>query len=120
MRRFRFVRLAAFTLVLVIGPGLGVATAQSTGTVNGTVSDNTGAILPGVTVTVTGPAVMGTQTAVTNDQGQYRFPALPLAPTASSINSPDSPPSYVRASSSAWALRRPSACSSRSQRSTKR
>jgi hypothetical protein len=49
----------------------------TTGSVNGTVSDNTGAVLPGVTVTASSPALMGVQTAVTNEQGQYRFPTLP-------------------------------------------
>ena len=54
------------------------AAAQTTGSINGTVNDNTGAVLPGVTVTASSPALMGVQTAVTNDQGQYRFPALPI------------------------------------------
>jgi hypothetical protein len=54
------------------------ATAQTTGGINGTVIDNTGAVLPGVTITASGPALMGVQTTVTNEQGQYRFPALPI------------------------------------------
>jgi hypothetical protein len=54
------------------------AWAQTTGGINGTVVDNTGAILPGVTVTAMSPALMGVQTAITNEQGQYRFPALPI------------------------------------------
>jgi hypothetical protein len=54
------------------------AAAQTTGSINGTVNDNTGAVLPGVTVTATSPALMGVQTTVTNEQGQYRFPALPI------------------------------------------
>jgi hypothetical protein len=54
------------------------AAAQTTGSINGTVDDNTGAVLPGVTVTATSPALMGVQTTVTNEQGQYRFPALPI------------------------------------------
>jgi hypothetical protein len=49
----------------------------TTGSVNGTVTDNTGAVLPGVTINATSPALMGAQTAVTNEQGQYRFPTLP-------------------------------------------
>jgi hypothetical protein len=49
----------------------------TTGSVNGTVTDNTGAVLPGVTVTASSPALMGVQTTVSNDQGQYRFPTLP-------------------------------------------
>jgi hypothetical protein len=54
------------------------AAAQTTGSINGAVSDNTGAVLPGVTVTATSPSLMGVQTAVTNEQGQYRFPSLPI------------------------------------------
>jgi len=55
-----------------------LALAQgTTGSINGTVQDHTGAVLPGVTITASGPAIMGVQTGVTNAQGQYRFPALP-------------------------------------------
>src|SRR5687767_14959483 len=53
------------------------AFAQTTGSVNGTVTDNTGAVLPGVTVTATSPIMMGVQTAITNESGTYRFPSLP-------------------------------------------
>jgi hypothetical protein len=41
------------------------------GTVEGTITDEQAAVLPGVTVTLTGPR--GTQTAVTDAKGQYRF-----------------------------------------------
>jgi hypothetical protein len=51
--------------------------ASSTGTINGKVVDTSGAVLPGVTVTVSSPAMMGVQTAVTSAEGQYRFPAVP-------------------------------------------
>src|SRR5688572_28785258 len=53
------------------------AAAQTTGSVNGTVVDNSGAVLPGVTVSATSPALMGVQSAVTNETGNYRFPSLP-------------------------------------------
>ena len=53
------------------------AAAQISGSINGTVTDNTGAVLPGVTVTATSPALMGPQAAVTNNEGVYRFPTLP-------------------------------------------
>ena len=59
------------TQVLAQGGG-----ASSTGTINGRVSDTSGAVLPGVTVTANSPAMMGVQTAVTNAEGQYRFPAI--------------------------------------------
>ncbi|MBM3806963.1 MAG: TonB-dependent receptor [Acidimicrobiia bacterium] len=68
------VRAAAVLLgVLLAGSP---ANAQTTGSINGTVTDHTGAVLPGVTVTATSPAQMGVQTAVTNPQGVYRFPSL--------------------------------------------
>lgn len=54
------------------------ATAQTTGSINGEVVDNTGAVLPGVTVSATSPSLMGVQTAVSNESGNYRFPALPI------------------------------------------
>jgi hypothetical protein len=65
-------------LVLALLLGWAVsASAQTTGSINGTITDNTSAVLPGVTVTATSPAMMGSQTGVTNEQGQYRFPSVP-------------------------------------------
>ena len=45
-----------------------------TGAIGGTIKDEQGAVLPGVTVTLTGK--QGTQTQVTEANGNYRFPAL--------------------------------------------
>src|SRR5258708_37198373 len=55
------------------------ASAQSTpaGSANGTVTDVSGAVLPGVAVTISGPALLGKQQSITNEKGQYRFPLLP-------------------------------------------
>jgi hypothetical protein len=57
----------------------GTALAQTTpaGSANGTVTDVSGAVLPGVTVTISGPTLLGKQQSITNDKGQYRFPLLP-------------------------------------------
>ncbi len=74
MRRLE-IGVAAFLLLLPVAPAL--AQGPTSGSINGTVTDNIGAVLPGVNVTVAGPALMGTQAATTNEQGQYRFPALP-------------------------------------------
>jgi hypothetical protein len=77
---------SALTVCLVLvaatllSPGIALAQgggASSTGTINGRVSDTSGAVLPGVTVTASSSAMMGVQTAVTNAEGQYRFPAVP-------------------------------------------
>jgi len=51
--------------------------ASTTGSINGKVADSSQAVLPGVTVTVASPSLMGVQTAVTDAGGNYRFPALP-------------------------------------------
>jgi len=51
--------------------------ASTTGSINGKVADTSQAVLPGVTVTVSSPSLMGVQTAVTDAGGNYRFPALP-------------------------------------------
>ena len=47
------------------------------GRINGTVTDNTGAVLPGVSVTATSPALIQPQMQVTGADGSYRFLALP-------------------------------------------
>jgi outer membrane receptor for Fe3+-dicitrate len=53
------------------------APAQTTGRITGTVTDTSGALLPAVTVTVTGPALQGQATAITDATGTYRFLSLP-------------------------------------------
>src|SRR5262245_4842698 len=64
-----------FVLMLASAAGA-QTTSATTGAMNGTVTDNTTAVLPGVTVTISSPAMMGTRTDVTNAQGQYRFAAV--------------------------------------------
>jgi hypothetical protein len=57
------------------------AAAQSqaiNGSIEGTVKDNTGAILPGVTVTVTNTDTGAQRVVITNEEGAYRAPLLPL------------------------------------------
>jgi hypothetical protein len=66
-------RTAAALLLaaMVAAPAL----AQTlTGSITGTIKDEQGAVLPGVTVTLTGK--QGTKTQVTDSSGVYRFPAL--------------------------------------------
>jgi outer membrane receptor protein involved in Fe transport len=71
-------RLAlGFGLVLLLASATSALAQRTTGTIVGTVSDESGAILPGVTVTLSGPGVAGTPTTVTTETGAYRFPQLP-------------------------------------------
>ncbi len=51
--------------------------AQTTGRLFGQLTDAQGASLPGVTVSVSSPSMQGTQTQVTDGEGNYRFPSLP-------------------------------------------
>jgi len=66
----------ALTFVLALCGSVLAQTGQMFGELEGKVIDPSGAALPGVTVTLSGPAVMGTLTATTKERGQYRFPAL--------------------------------------------
>ena len=69
-------------LMLLTMSGLASAqTAGGTGVISGTVTDNTKAVLPGVTVTASGSAAMGTPTAVTGENGTFRIPSLPPGDT---------------------------------------
>ena len=51
---------------------------QQTGEIYGRAADNSGAVLPGVTVTVAGPALIQPRVAVTSETGTYRVPELPI------------------------------------------
>ncbi len=66
--------LGAFALLCLSAP----AWAQrTTGSILGVVTDDTGAVLPGVNVTIRGEAIVGTQSTVTNEKGLYQFGGLP-------------------------------------------
>ena len=70
-----FVVLLAAACVLL--PRMADAQAL-TGALVGTVKDEQGAVLPGVVVRATSPALIGgPATTTTNERGQLRFPVLP-------------------------------------------
>lgn len=73
-------RLGMLVLALLLALPGAPAFAQvsaTTGAINGKVTDDTGGVLPGVTVTVASPSMQGTRTDVSNEEGTYRFPAVP-------------------------------------------
>ena len=54
------------------------AAAQVTGSIAGTIRDASGAVLPGVTVTITGPSLQReNETVTTSADGSYRVPLVP-------------------------------------------
>ena len=65
--------LAALFCLLTIAPKATLAQSSSTGTVSGTVTDNTGAIVPDAAVTLTNTATGNSRTAATTSSGQYIF-----------------------------------------------
>jgi hypothetical protein len=71
----RILRITLALAALLYSPPLWAQ--RTTGSITGVVKDATGAALPGVTVSVSGPNIVGTQTAVTNENGLYRFLNLP-------------------------------------------
>jgi outer membrane receptor protein involved in Fe transport len=63
--------------LVAFAPSASAQVGSTTGAINGTVIDNTKAVLPGVTVTVSGSAMMGKRTVVTGADGAYRTPTVP-------------------------------------------
>ena len=71
--------LVVIIVGLVLFPFVGSAAAQGTASIIGQVTDQSGAVLPGVTVTATSPALQVPQVVeVTNEQGEYRLAPLPI------------------------------------------
>src|SRR5205809_3412779 len=69
--------LAALAIVSALGVAPAAAqTGQTFGELVGKITDDQGGALPGVTVTLSGPAVMGSPTAVSGATGIYRFPGV--------------------------------------------
>ena len=65
---------ALFAVLLLAIPA---SAQEQRGAIFGVVKDDSGAVLPGVTVEARSKTVVGASTAVTDAQGVYRFPALP-------------------------------------------
>ena len=73
------VRVTAMLAVLALLAGVIPALAQvQTGEITGRVSDDTGAVLPGATVTLTSPALIQPQVAASSETGSFRFPLIPI------------------------------------------
>ena len=68
------------TAVVAMLIACGSVWAQATATISGTVRDQSGGVLPGVTITVTQQETGLTRTTVSNDTGSYVLPNLPLGP----------------------------------------
>lgn len=73
--------LAALALVPI------AAAAQDNGLIRGTVTDESGAVIPGATATLLSDAIIGgTRSTVTNESGVFRFAALPPGEYATEVS----------------------------------
>ena len=74
-------RLIAFLAVLVLMVGVSApAWAQNqTGEIIGKVTDESGAVLPGVQVTISSPVLLQPLSAVSSETGSFQFPRLDVA-----------------------------------------
>ena len=70
---------AGIFVCLIACIGVAPAMAQvSTGEIFGKATDSSGAVLPGVSVTLSGPSLIQPQVAVTTESGAFRFPRIPI------------------------------------------
>src|SRR5688500_14301416 len=67
------------TLLLMLAV-VTTAAAQGTGVVTGTITDETGGVLPGVSITLTPAGANGPLETVTDGVGVYRFDNAPAGP----------------------------------------
>lgn len=79
MRKCVLLSLAVLALLSPLSAQIG-----QTGSIRGMIVDDQKAPLPGVTITVTSPALMGKQSAVSGADGSYKFPPI-LPPGTYSI-----------------------------------
>lgn len=74
MNKFKIIFLIASVCLLTVTMAFGQTT---TGSIEGTVKDSTGAVIPGASVTVSGVDVGFNQTVTTNSDGVFRIVRLP-------------------------------------------
>src|SRR5262245_58958782 len=72
-------RLVFVSLTITIAFASPAFSQVSTGTLTGRATDSSGALIPGVEVTITSPAMIGgARSAITDEQGTYRFTLLAI------------------------------------------
>ncbi|MGH9385617.1 MAG: TonB-dependent receptor domain-containing protein [Vicinamibacterales bacterium] len=77
MSRVKFVAIGVILALASASGAWAQTVSATTGAINGRASDETGAALPGVSVTAVSPAMQGSRTTVSGSDGTYRIPAVP-------------------------------------------
>jgi len=71
--------LSRTVLLLLVGLATPVLAQEQTGNLQGKVTDASGGVMPGVTITVAGPTILGgSRSAVTTETGAYRLSNVPI------------------------------------------
>jgi hypothetical protein len=81
--------------LLLLAGALPALAQVSTGEIFGKATDGTGAVLPGVTVTLSGAALIQPQVAATTESGAYRFPRIVTASSSRRASTPRSTPRWT-------------------------
>jgi Carboxypeptidase regulatory-like domain len=93
MKRIRLAALAVVLMMTISG------WAQlSTATLFGAVTDNTGAVIPNATITLTQVDTNFTRTVKSNEQGQYRAEFLPIGAYTAKVEASGFQPMVSRGS----------------------
>ena len=97
------------SLALVVALGSAAEAQQQTGAITGRATDASGGALPGVTVSITSPNMIGgARTAITDEQGVYRFTLLTGGQYVVSFVLPGFSTLNIEASTSTRVRRQPS------------
>src|SRR6266566_4475620 len=84
MMRAKLALLCVFLLALCLP--LTTHAQKSTGTITGTVTDPSGAVVPGVSVTLVNDRTGASRTTTTNEQGSFSFPELDAGTFTLTVN----------------------------------
>ena len=76
-KNIKLFTLAVFAMVSLLFVTASMAQTNTTGSVEGVVSDTNGAVVPNASVTITGPNLISAQTTTSNADGVYRFLQIP-------------------------------------------
>src|SRR3989442_15874748 len=92
--RFASVAIALIAIVSAAPVSMNAQNNQ-TGNIHGVVTDQSAALIPGVTVTLTSPALIVPQVAATDEAGGYHLEQLPLGIYKGTVHLPGLP-QYIR------------------------
>ena len=73
----KFFGLSALLMSFALFAGTALGQTSTTGSIEGTITDTNGAAVPGVTVRVTSPNLISSQTATTDSSGRFKVLNLP-------------------------------------------